>query len=394
MGRHVDAQKLAAARLWAANRFPYLASALFACELREQAGIDTVAVDENWHIYVDPELVASWSSAELGSVLIHHVGHVLRDHAERARELGVHDDFTTWLVATDAEINDDLVASGIATPGVMVLPSHFNAPDGRLAEDYFGLLQLDGAHPTPSLDCGSACDGNHRPWESETGGRLSPFVCGLLRRKCACDILDAHARDPGSVPLGWTRWAEALLASKTDWRRILASEIRRSIADVAGAVDYSYRRPSRRAHLMPEVVLPTLRRPVPEIAIVCDTSGSMTDDLLSQSLSEVEALLRRVGVRQNGVKVYACDADVHAVRRVTSARQVELAGGGGTDMGRGIEVAMRSRPQPHIIVVLTDGYTPWPYDAPKGTKVVAGLLRRDCASPPPWVKAVYIEDTA
>jgi hypothetical protein len=52
----------------------------------------------------------------------------------------------------------------------------------------------------------------------------------------------------------------------------LAAEVRSAVAAVAGKVDYTYRRPSRRAHLNPEVVLPTLRRPIPDVAIVCDTS--------------------------------------------------------------------------------------------------------------------------
>jgi len=114
------------------------------------------------------------------------------------------------------------------------------------------------------------------------------------------------------------------------------------------------------------VLLASLERPVPDVAIVCDTSGSMTGDLLGRALIEVEALLTRVGLRQTNVRVLACDAEVQSVRRVSRASQVELLGGGGTDMGEGITQAVALRPRPSIVVVLTDGFTPWPEAAPRG----------------------------
>jgi predicted metal-dependent peptidase len=161
------------------------------------------------------------------------------------------------------------------------------------------------------------------------------------------------------------------------------------VAQVAGAVDYSYRRPSRRAAIAGDVVLPALRRPVPEVAVVCDTSGSMTEDLLAMVLAEVEGLLRALGLARQ-VRVLACDTAVAPAQRVSSARQVQLVGGGGTDMGAGIAAAVALRPRPAVTVVLTDGYTPWPAAAPKGTRVVVGLLGADAPDAPPWARAVRV----
>ena len=155
----------------------------------------------------------------------------------------------------------------------------------------------------------------------------------LLRRQVAQDVI-AHAKPAGDVPGGLLRWAEEILNPKVNWRRVLAAELRRAVAEVSGAVDYSYRRPSRRAAVAGDVVLPALRRPVPEVAVVCDTSGSMTEDLLAAALAEVEGLLRALGMARQ-VRVLACDTAVGAAQRVSSARQVQLVGGGGTDMGSG-----------------------------------------------------------
>jgi predicted metal-dependent peptidase len=161
------------------------------------------------------------------------------------------------------------------------------------------------------------------------------------------------------------------------------------VADTAGAVDYSYRRPSRRASVAGNVVLPALRRPVPEVAVVCDTSGSMTEDLLAMALTEVEGLLRSLGLARQ-VRVLACDVAVAPAQRVSSARQVELVGGGGTDMGAGIAAAARLRPRPAVTVVLTDGYTPWPAQPPRGMRVVIGLLGERAPDAPDWARAVRV----
>jgi predicted metal-dependent peptidase len=243
------------------------------------------------------------------------------------------------------------------------------------------------------LDCGSGADGQPRPWDDDAGG-LDQWQADLLRRQVAQDVM-RHAREAGTVPAGLARWASQLLSPKVDWRRLLAAELRRALADVAGAVDYSYRRPSRRAAvfsgMVPGVVLPALRRPVPEVAVVCDTSGSMSDDLLAAALAEVEGLLGSLGMARQ-VRLLACDTAVGPVQRVTSARRVELAGGGGTNMGAGIAAAAALRPRPAVVVILTDGYTPWPARPPKGLRVVVALLGSGARDAPPWARSVRVSD--
>src|SRR5262249_22303826 len=113
---------MAAARLVGARKFPYLATGLFGLPAGGRPGRGTVSVDEGWRLHADPELTAGWSAAQLGSVLVHHVGHLLRTHGERAQGAGVRPDETTdWIRAADAEINDDLVLAGLDLPGQPVL---------------------------------------------------------------------------------------------------------------------------------------------------------------------------------------------------------------------------------------------------------------------------------
>ena len=407
---------LPAARLWAAAHYPYLASGIFGARVVPAPGIGTVAVDPGWRLWADPELTADWTAAELGSVLVHHVCHLLREHGPRAGLASVRpDESRTWIRSADAEINDDLVPAGLRLPFDPVLPEHLHCPPGQLAEQYFAVGrggepavpdqgssepdERDGAPGQPGgpvhsgtvsagLDCGSGADGCGRPWEGGQPAVLPAWQARLLQRLVAQQVV-AAGKEPGTVPAGLLRWAADVLEPKVDWRRALTAELRKAVADTAGAVDYSYRRPSRRASISGDVVLPALRRPVPEVAVVCDTSASMSDDLLAACLAEVEGLLNGLGLMRR-LRVLACDTAAGPARRVSSARQVELVGGGGTDMGAGISAAAALKPKPSVIVVLTDGYTPWPDGPPRGSRVVVGLLGDSAPEAPEWARAIRV----
>ena len=386
-GRGDAVPGLAASRLWAATRFPYLATGVFGATVIAEPDSGTVSVDESWRMHADPELVAEWTPAQLGSVLVHHVCHLLRTHGERARAASVGpDDTSAWLRAADAEINDDLVPAGLDLPGQPILPRHLGFGDGLLAEQYYAPGARTGARMARWLNCGGGADG--QPDGCECPGGLPDWQSELLRRQVAHDVI-AHAKQAGNVPAGMLRWAEQTLSPRVDWRRQLATELRRAVSEVSGAVDYSYRRPSRRSSVSGDVILPALRRPVPEIAVVCDTSGSMSDDLLAMALAEVEGLVRALG-RARQLRVLACDTAVAAAQRVSSARQVSLTGGGGTDMGAGIRAAGELRPRPAVCVVLTDGHTPWPAGPPKGMRIVVGLLGEKAPEAPSWTREIRV----
>ena len=375
---------------------PYLAAPIFASPASAAPAAETIAVDERWRILADPDAVAALTVEQLGRLLIHLAGHLIRDHAGRARHLQVVEDGARarWNRCADAEINDDLIASDCVPDVAPDQPHDLGCDPGGLAERYYA-----DAHDGPRhWDCGSGADGCRRPWDGESGGGIGATQAELLRVGTAAEIRRHEAREPGTVPAGWLRFAESVLPSRIDWRRVLAAEIRSAVAAVAGKVDYAYRRPSRRAHVHGDVVLPTLIQPLPDVAIVCDTSGSMHDRLLERALAEVEGVLTRAGLRRAQVRVLAVDTEVHETRRVSRVSQVRLAGGGGTDMGRGIDAAAALRPRPSVVIVLTDGYTPWPERPPAGVRVVIGLLTEGHGHrawpSPDWARAVEIAEVA
>lgn len=409
-----DKTKLATVRYLAASKRPYFATALFAMHLVVEPRVSTMAIDKYGRVYVNAGLIhigpntpkGLWSVEVAASALVHELGHWLRKHHERAEHIVraaplEKQAIVAFLcnVAEDMEINDDHKAEGLPLPDEWMTPQKFGYADGLLWEEYYQLLlkhapprqsgagQKGGGQLPEECDCGSGAHGQPGDYELPApgaggGAGKAPGVGeaegDLLRQQVAREIQAAASR--GNVPAGWRRWAEALLAPPVvPWERELSALVKNAVTMARGMVDYSYAKTSRRGSFY-DVIMPALIRPNPDAAVVVDTSGSMGNDMLARALVEIKGILRAVGQRK--VPVLCCDAAVHGgVQRVSSALQVELAGGGGTNMGVGIEAAQKLRAS--VIIVLTDGYTPWPAEAPRGCQLVIGVLNPDS----PWEKS-------
>lgn len=379
----VDWTKFAAARLKAAQYYPFLGVALYALTPYVERGRDTFGVDERWRLMIDPSALDRWSTDEVAGVLLHEISHVVRLHADRARAAFV--DARThriWNIAGDLEINDDLLADGVPLPQP-VTPKSLGLPRGKAAEFYYGRLLDRSPHELPECDCGSGAHGGRGEGSSAVVdvASLPPGLgrdeADLLRRQVAVAI--GAAKTAGSVGAGWARWAEAFLDPVVDWRRVLAARIRGALSGVvAGRSDYRYHRPARRR--VPGVVLPALVRPTPIVAIVIDTSASVDAAMLNAAWTEASSMMSAVGVRREQIRVWSTDVEAHRHRLMAGAR-IELKGGGGTDMTAGIRAALAERPMADLVVVLTDGETPWPMERP-ARPVVVGVLRHD--EPPLW----------
>lgn len=138
--------------------------------------------------------------------------------------------------------------------------------------------------------------------------------------------------------------------------------------------------------------------------MVIDTSASVSDSELGSALLEVAAISRSVGGRRDLVSVLPCDAAAREVQPLCRAQGIALIGGGGTDLRSGFARALRGRPQPDVVVALTDGRTPWPTARP-ACRTVVGLFARGPSrrynednphytpdAPPDWARVVTIGD--
>ena len=184
----------------------------------------------------------------------------------------------------------------------------------------------------------------------------------------------------GSAPEGWRRWAGACAAAPaTDWRRVLRTAVRAPRSWHAGRGEPTWTRPHRREGLDPAVLAAGWRAARLEIAVVIDTSGSVSDEELAAMLAEVDTVRRQAGAE--ALWVVSCDATPGHPQRVRRVEQVEMRGGGGTDLRPALALLPGLRPRPDVAVVLTDGWTPWPDRPPGGIPVVVATTDRGCDVP-------------
>lgn len=401
-------ERLTAAKLWLVSdpparanaggeaevprALPYLAHALFALVPVPCTEVPALSVDEHWRLYVNPDWLVATEVPEIARELAHETWHLLQDHAARARDMHVDPaSAEQWTQAADATVAATLTVDQLRPPSIPEAQD-LSLPAGRSAEEYYAMLSRlpppspDGSAGTVAAHdgCGSGCDGLPRdhelPADADVGG-IDVEDARQIRRRVAIDYRE-HVTSRGTEPGDALRWANELLEPRIAWEPLLSGAVRRAVGWVHGRTDYTYSRPSRRQSTS-AVVLPGMRRPLPAVAMVVDTSGSVDDQLLGRAMGEVEGALRSLGVRGQGVTVISCDAAVHSVDRVRRARDTRLGGGGGTDMRVGLAAAAGLRPRPDLVVVFTDGYTPWPETPPAGAAVVTAVLGRDASAMPP-----------
>jgi predicted metal-dependent peptidase len=246
---------------------------------------------------------------------------------------------------------------------------------------------------TPAETGGSAADGQPRPWEDGPPTAEHPGLAEHDQNIIEAAVAKAieqyqEQRGRGSVPGGLARAAADLLHPKVDPARELLAKVKYAVGCTSGFGDFTYRKPNRRQPAG-GALLPAHVKPIPRVTVIADTSGSMRPDDLAMALGVIADALRCLP-DPRGLRVLAGDTAVACAKNVFRPEQVELSGGGGTDMAAMIEAACEERPAPKAILVVTDGYTGWP-DEPVAPRVVACLTRAgQAASVPTWIDTVVL----
>jgi predicted metal-dependent peptidase len=366
-----------------------------------------MACDEHWRVYVAPSYFYSVDIDVAAMSLVHEVWHLLRRHFARARALCCPKEKHKIVnIAQDLEINqtDELWKR---LPDFAVMPKKYNVPPSLTFEEYWRLLEnqqdlqsstlTDGIGPIGpgGGNCGPCTHGHHQPWmlpppnaagpDGEKIPGISEIRGNIIIQNTAEAIKDAAARGIGKVPAGWVRWAKEILSPKVNWMEKIPPALQGMMFRVTGQYYQNPFRIGRRQHLSPQIIQPAKLGEAPRLSFIIDTSGSMDDQMLCQAVSEVNGVLQGYGYGIQ-VTVYFTDAAAAPAQQVTCATQLKPIGGGGTDMGEGFKAIENdfkkdTYAKPAVVIVVTDGYTPWPAVRPDWLDHCFILLLADGTAP-------------
>ena len=219
----------------------------------------------------------------------------------------------------------------------------------------------------------------------------------VKRFKDACEAISV--RDPsdgrGLLPAFARRMLEELRRPQTDWRAVLNDFVQEEITD------YSFMPPDYRFGDSP-FFLPAYSEKddlVKDILFMIDTSGSVSDKQMTAAYSEIRGAIDQFSGRLRGWLGFfdAAIVEPQPFEDEEEFRAIRPAGGGGTDFQIIFEyVAQHMQDnQPVSIVILTDGFAPFPQEELAGGIPTLWLLNNEQVQPP-WGKVARIkaEETA
>lgn len=322
------------------------------------------------------KFVAKQTDAELVGLILHECGHVMYQHGYMWKHLW-NENRRLANQAADHVINLEIDAMHAKHPNFIKLPEgalldlRFTGMDTQQVFNILKQEQEDGGDGQDPSDEGGddagGDSGDHGGFDEHDFNELTPTEREELQQEVE-NAIRQGAMLVGKMGGDMPRSFDELTAPKVDWRE----QLRDYVTEVsAGKDDSTWRKPNRR-WLQYDMYLPsTVSESMGKMAVIVDTSGSIDDELVSCFVSEVVGVSRMVTPEQ--IHLIACDAEVksHDVYEPDDYDKLamirSLKGGGGTNMPAALKYIDDNNIDPEVILVLTDGYTPWPTTLAKPT---------------------------
>ncbi len=391
---------------------------------------ETAATDGK-RIFFGPKFLDELSDGELDFVMMHEILHVVLQHCFRTGDR----DNEIFNIACDIVVNSNILLSNNKNKSSITLNKYGEsmhiAPDGKEGYEYTAEQVYEMLPPAPPLLRIDGIDGGGNGNGGEVKDKvLKKSGCAIGRaeqkqgKKPPYSVADwdDHAKwgmyeeddairdvwvkrvedaaesisiqDPsnsrGTIPLCAERLIKELKKPQTDWRTILSDFIQEEVND------YSFSPPDRRFDDNP-FFLPDYNGKediVNDILFMIDTSGSMSDDMITQAYSEIKGAIDQFDGKLSGWLGFF-DAAIVEPKPFTSEEEFRIirpAGGGGTDFQIIFEYVIKHMQDspPASIIILTDGKAPFTQEKLAGGIPVLWIINNESVDPP-WGKVARIK---
>ena len=399
------------------------------------SSIDTAATD-GMKIYFSPDFMEEISDSELDFVLMHEIMHIALCHCFR----GLEHDQQLFNIACDIVVNSNILYSNnmdvksitLSKYGVSMNKTPLN-DDGYkyTAEEVYDMLVNKGKIKSKSTNA----NGSSNQSSSSTGASTSSKKDGkrgkvgtlggdsdlddALQKQKGWDshekwstlsedkkareewikrVIDAatsiyiteSSNNRGNIPLFAKRIVDEFKNPQTDWRRLLDEFISEEVCD------YSFNPPDKRYEDSP-FYLPDFNDTdieISDILFMIDTSGSVNDKALTVAYSEIKGAIDQYDGKLKGWLGFfdAAVVDPIPFSDVEELKKIKAYGGGGTSFRCIFEYIKDYMHDnfPKTLVILTDGYAPFPDIEETMGIPVLWLIDNDKVTPP-WGKVARIK---
>ena len=239
---------------------------------------------------------------------------------------------------------------------------------------------------------GSAADGQEREYEEPPDENWEAFRENQLLDQVERKIKELE-KDRSWQPSRGTAGLMSAVSCEIE-RRLrpqpnpwdqLRSTVSKAVKANRGAIEETWRQVNRRQYAYPQA--PRMKGNEtysPKACVIIDTSGSMTPLCKLKSFNVVAQGLRAVGE----FVVICGDTRVQTAVKLNCLAKLDIPLGGGTDM-RPLIAHAEKEYKPDVIVICTDGGTPWP-SVPTKAKLIVALTQE--LPTPTWAVRVRIPD--
>ena len=335
------------------------------------AWLPTAATDGKY-FYYNSKFINMLRPGEHIFLFGHEVLHNVYEHLGRSKQ-NKHNP-TLANIAADYCVNRDLKINRIGT-FITTVPALYDPKyDGYSMEEVYDELyenadkidledlvdQLLDEH----LDSEEGGSGGGQPVEDENGNLISksrPSYTKEQKQEIRDQIKESLLQSAGSagageMPEGVKRIIKDLTEPKMPWQELLNMSIQSTLKG-----DYSFMARSKKGYFS-DVALPgqTPEETI-DIALSLDMSGSISDEMGKEMLSEVRGIMEQF--KDFRIKVWCFDTKVYNYQEFTPQNIDEfenyaITGGGGTDFDANWAFMKENEIQPERFIMFTDGY-PW-----------------------------------